>query len=96
MNIFNFPIADLPRRQKKTDWLGITPYAFEAIAADLDNDGQIEVVASAWDRQLLKDGWIRADQVLVADLNGDGRPDIVAAAERGSNELVWWRNEGKA
>ena len=90
------------------------PHAFEAVAADLDNDGQIEVVATAWDKtgrvalfkhrgdprgpwdmQLLKDGWISADQVIVADLNGDGRLDIVAAAERGSNELRWWRNEGK-
>lgn len=88
------------------------PHAFEAIAADLDNDGQIEVVATAWDEtgrvalfkhhgdprgpwdmQLLKDRWVRANQVIVADLNGDGRLDIVAAAERGSNEVRWWRNE---
>jgi hypothetical protein len=32
--------------------------------------------------------------VLLADLNGDGRLDIVACAERGSQELRWWRNEG--
>jgi len=90
------------------------PNAFEAIAADLDNDGQFEVVASAWDQtgriaifkhrgdprgpwdmQLLKDGWINANQVIAADLNGDGRLDLVASAERGSNELRWWRNEGQ-
>ncbi|MEM7131036.1 MAG: VCBS repeat-containing protein [Chloroflexota bacterium] len=89
------------------------PNAFEAIAADLDNDGQIEVVASAWadtgrvalfkhrgdprgpwDMQLLKDGWVNANQVIVADLTGNGRLDIVAAAERGSNEVRWWRNDG--
>jgi hypothetical protein len=88
--------------------------AFEAIAADLDNDGQMEVVATswdlpgrvalfkhqgdprgAWDMQILKEGWTRADQVLIVDLDGDGRLDILAAAERGSNELRWWRNEGK-
>ena len=91
------------------------PHAFEAVAADLDNDGHIEVVATAWHEtgrvalfkhqgdprgpwtmQLLKDGWTRADQIIVADLNGNGRLDIVAAAERDSNELRWWRNEGLA
>ena len=89
--------------------------AFEAIAADLDNDGQMEVVATSWDEpgrvalfkhrgdprgtwdmQLLKEGWTRAAQVIIADLDGDGRLDIVAAAERGSNEVRWWRNEGKS
>ena len=89
------------------------PNAFEAIAADLDNDGQVEVVASAWgdeghlavfkhqgdprghwDMQVLKENWPKANQVIVADLNGNGRLDIVACAERGSNEVRWWRNEG--
>ena len=46
------------------------------------------------DMQLLKDGWTNANQVIVADLTGDGHLDIVAAAERGSNEVRWWRNEG--
>ena len=36
-----------------------------------------------------------AQSVAVADLDGDGRPDILAVAERGSNEMRWWRNEGK-
>jgi hypothetical protein len=87
--------------------------AFEAVAADLDGDGQMEVVATRWgkdgsialfkhsgdprgpwSKQVLKEGWTMADQVFVADVDGDGRLDIVAAAERGSNELRWWRNEG--
>ena len=88
--------------------------AFEAFAADLDGDGQMEVVATAWgagkgrvavfkhqgdprgpwSMQLLKDKWSKADQVFVADIDGDGRPDVVAAAERGSNEVRWWRKEG--
>ena len=87
--------------------------AHEAVAGDLDGDGQIEVVASAWgdagrialfkhdgdprgkwSMQLLKEHWPLANQVLLADLNGDGRLDVVACAERGSNEVRWWRNEG--
>ena len=89
------------------------PVAFEAIAADIDGDGQMEVIATAWaengrivlfkhggdprgawSMQMLRDNWINANQVFVADLDGDGRLDIVASAERGSNELRWWRNEG--
>ena len=31
--------------------------------------------------------------VIAADINGNGRLDI-AVAERGGNELRWWRNEG--
>lgn len=48
-----------------------------------------------WKMQVLKENWARANQVIVADLNKDGRPDIIAAAERGANEVRWWRNDGK-
>jgi hypothetical protein len=93
--------------------IGGLPNAFEAVAADLDGDGNVEVVASSWaedgqvvvfrhrgdpagpwDRQVLKDRWPRANQVIVADLDGDGRLDIAATAERGANEIRWWRNLG--
>ena len=47
-----------------------------------------------WSMQMLKENWPLANQVILADLNGDGRLDIIACAERGSNELRWWRNEG--
>lgn len=89
--------------------------AFEAIAADVDGDGDIEVVATAWglegrvalfkhrgdprgpwDMQILKDKWMKANQVILADLDGNGLLDVIAAAERGSNEVRWWRNEGPA
>jgi hypothetical protein len=89
------------------------PNAYEALAGDVDGDGQMEVVATAWgvdgrvalfkhrgdprgpwDMQILKQGWSNANQVILVDLNGNGRLDIVACAERGSNELRWWRNEG--
>ena len=47
-----------------------------------------------WDKQILKEEWPRANQVIVADLTGNGRLDIIAGAERGSNEVRWWLNEG--
>ena len=49
-----------------------------------------------WSMQVLKEGWTNADQVILVDLDRDGRLDIIAAAERGSNELRWWRNLGPA
>lgn len=87
--------------------------AFEAVAADIDGDGQIEVVATAWglegriavfkhrgdprgvwDMQVLKEKWMKANQVILADLDNDGLLDVVASAERGSNEVRWWHNNG--
>ena len=90
------------------------PQAFEAFAEDLDGDGNVEVVVTAWGepgglflfehdgdprglwhRQVLKDRWPMANQVVIADLDGDGFLDILAQAERGSNELRWWQNQGR-
>ena len=90
-------------------------YASHAIAADLDGDGELEVLASAWgaegrlamfkhrgnprgpwDMQVLKANWSKASMMMAVDIDGDGRLDVVACAERGSNELRWWRNCGPA
>lgn len=48
---------------------------------------------AAWTAHALKDQWPGANSVLLADFDLDGRLDIVAAAEHGSNEVRWWRNE---
>jgi len=88
-------------------------HAFEAVAADLNGDGRVDVAATAWGpggrvvwfenlgdprgkwkTHELKTNWSRANQIIIADFNGDGRPDLAAGAERGANEIRWWRNEG--
>lgn len=87
------------------------PQAFEAVAGDLDGDGDLDVVAtgwgpdgrvvwcensgdpkSGWKTHPIKQNWSRAVTVIVADFDRDGRLDIAACAERGANELRWWRN----
>ena len=89
------------------------PQGFEAVAGDLDGDGDLDVVATGWspDGRLawfensgdptrgwkthsIKDHWPNAVTVTLADLDNDGRLDIVACAERGANEIRWWRNLG--
>lgn len=90
------------------------PQGFEAVAGDLDGDGDLDVVASGWSphgrvawfentgdakgewkRHMIKERWSNPATVIVVDLDQDGRLDIVACAERGANEIRWWRNHGK-
>jgi hypothetical protein len=103
---------------KGTKWkkhvIGQLDHAFEAVAGDINGDGKVDVVATAWGgkgqvvwfenpgdpkgrwiKHVVKDGWPRANQVILADLDGDKRLDIAATAERGANELRWWRNLGR-
>lgn len=103
-----------------TEWkkhliAGGFPQGFEAVAGDLDGDGDQDVVATAWSpagqlvwfentgdpksgwkQHSIKQNWSNAVTVILADLDKDGRLDIVACAERGANELRWWRNVGSA
>lgn len=51
---------------------------------------------TGWKLHPIKLDWARAVTVIVADFDKDGRLDIAASAERGSNELRWWKNEGPA
>jgi len=48
-----------------------------------------------WIAHTIKSPWSNAVTLQLADLDGDGKLDIVATAERGANELRWWRNLGR-
>lgn len=79
------------------------------VAADLDGDGQVELVFAAPDRdalvvlRLAAGGWgpklvalapgSRPSSVAAADLDGDGAPDLVVA-ESGLARVAWRLNDG--
>ena len=68
---------------------------FTTIAISTVATGQEKSADLRWKMHTIKRPWPNAVTVIVADLNNDGRLDIAASAERGANELRWWRNEGR-
>jgi len=109
----NVGMPGLGKSWKKHPISSRFPQGFEAVAGDLDGDGDLDAVATAWGpegriswfenlgdptgqwrQHPIKDHWPNAVTVLIRDLDGDGRLDIAACAERGANEVRWWKNEG--
>lgn len=48
-----------------------------------------------WKMHPIKQNWCNAITVVLADFDRDGRLDIAACAERGANEVRFWRNLSK-
>ena len=46
-----------------------------------------------WCKRVILDVWQNGNSVLLRDLDADGRLDLISTAERGTNELRWWRND---
>lgn len=43
-----------------------------------------------WDRQIVDDGGIACEDLVVHDLDGDGRPDIIATGRHTGNVRIYW------
>ena len=83
--------------------------AFRIVTADLDNDGDDDVIAASYDGdqvacwentggsfagKTLIDSLDGAYTISVADLNGDGDLDVVASAIGEPDVVYWYENDG--
>jgi len=83
-------------------------HVVDVFAADLDRDGDMEVVSvtpdadvvhwhenvgGGFQTHLVTDGADSPNAVFVADLDGDGDPDIMTASSQ-DDEIAWYENDG--
>ena len=45
---------------------------------------------SKWDKHVLDDGGVAAEDIQIGDLNGDGKIDIVAVGRATHNVRIYW------
>ena len=80
-------------------------------AADLDGDGDVDVLGTAWNADdiawwendgdedftahTLDGDFDAAAWVYATDMDGDGDVDILGVAEYDDDNLVWWENDGR-
>jgi hypothetical protein len=63
-----------------------------------DEDGKVGIklyvpadeTGSHWEKYLIDDNTMAAEDLVVADLDGNGRPDIIAAGRATNNLIIYW------
>ncbi|MAO10855.1 MAG: hypothetical protein CMC07_08225 [Flavobacteriaceae bacterium] len=89
---------------------GGTNYANSVFAADLDGDGDMDMISSsrndskvAWyeningnygPQQIISETRTGTNQVIAIDIDGDGDQDLINSASE--NGIVWYENDGQA
>jgi hypothetical protein len=83
--------------------------AYSVYAADVDSDGDMDVLGAAWNasditwwengvqrftEHTIAGDFNRANSVYAADIDGDGDMDVLGTAHN-SNDITWWENDGE-
>lgn len=87
------------------------PYAHSVDAADIDNDGDVDLVGTSygskivvfyfnengvrWLPKVITTDFTQAHEVELRDLNGDRYPDILGAASEGNQFAVWYNPKAR-